>query len=317
MMKRLTAGLADSQDQVEPIVERLIAAGFSPDEVSALLKGSTRRFAHDERARWQGSATVMSGGLLGAAVGLAAGLGSPALLHFGPVLAACFGATAGALGGWGVAKREARRRRGTGEGAGNLKLHYWNWSWPLVPCLCPCDLDFVNYLRTRQISKRAIFHFGSGAHHLLGKANLEAGAPNQIFAVTASPEEHKRYVDFLIANPAAACNYKVLFTDVYTLSEELLPVFDLVTLFHLHEFYDEKKQRYAHLNDQSLLDLFLRRLSDGGLVFFYKGSNGFARTANMLKAYSATRRLVFQEEYRSLVIYRRGPTNQSDEGDER
>jgi hypothetical protein len=149
---------------------------------------------------------------------------------------------------------------------------------------------------------------GAIAGTLIGlEANLEMEGPNDVLAVTASPEEHRHYVDFIVANPTAARHYKVLFTDIYTLSEELLPVFDLVTLFHLHEFYDDKKQWYAHLNDRSLLGMFLRKLRNGGLVFFYKGSNGFNLTARTLKEYIATQRLIFHEEYKSLVVYRRGP----------
>ncbi|MBV9999772.1 MAG: hypothetical protein JO015_11755 [Verrucomicrobia bacterium] len=296
------------------MLERFTRTGLSRKALLMLFKNSTRLLDRESLAR-----PPQGAGIDKTARGIVrsmSGLGKVFAPCRQPLRLTTVGTMAGTLIGLGVCVYRTKRKKATVAGVDGIKLNYWNRSWPLLPFVCPCDVDFVSYLRTRQISKRAIFHFGSGAHHLLGRANLEAEGPNEVLAVTASPEEHSRYVDFIVANPAAARHYKVLFTDIYTLSEALLPMFDLVTLFHLHEFYDEKKQRYAHLNDRSLLGMFLRKLSEGGLVFFYKGSNGFNLTTRTLKEYIATQRLIFHEEYKSLVIYRRGPSGGT-EGEER
>jgi hypothetical protein len=308
-MNGFTLSLIGSQAQAEALFERLKAAGFSPDELAALRldEGGTRELAHEKSTERHFAVWAGAGATLGGIAGLIAHLAGLVRPGLAPFITAGCGALAGTLVALGVRGPVAKRSESAAKSSSDLKLHYWNHSWPLLPCLCPCDTDFISYLRARRISRHAIFHFGSGAHHALGKANLEAGAPNEILAVTASPQEHRRYVEWVIENPAAATHYKVLFADIYTLNEGLLPVFDLVTLFHLHEFYDETNRRYAQLDDRSLLDVFLRKLSDRGRVLFYKGSNGFGRTARTLEEYTSRQRLVFQEEYRSLLIYCLGP----------
>jgi hypothetical protein len=151
-----------------------------------------------------------------------------------------------------------------------MQLNYWKASWPLRVGICPCDVHFAEYLQANEVKDKIIFHFGTGEHHLLGKTNFEAGGPNEILAITASQKEYDRYVELIINNPLAAKTYKVIFGDIYTLTPHIIPNFDLVTLFHLCEFYDEEMSAYAQLNDTSLLALFLSKLNSGGQIFIYK-----------------------------------------------
>lgn len=185
-----------------------------------------------------------------------------------------------------------------------MRLNFFNNSWPLRPDICSCDLDFLAYLKFHQIKNKMIFHFGSGAHHILGRENCH-DQPNEILAITASPEEHIAYIDLIINDANIARNYKVLFADIYTLSRTFLPSFDLVTLFHLHEFYEEGRNGYAQLNDMKLLELFLSKLNTGGLVFFYKGSDGFAQTRDDINTLVDRGVMSRQDEFKSLLIYRR------------
>jgi len=183
-----------------------------------------------------------------------------------------------------------------------MRLNYWAASWPLR-LDCVCDLHFVDYLNETAALHKTIFHFGTGEHHLVGKNNFEAGAPNEILAITASRGEHDAYVDFIIENPVAAKSYTVLFGDIYTLSPRLLPEFDLVTLFHLCEYYDERTAAYAELDDASLLALFLGRLRPDGNLFFYKRSSHFSRCRALLERMVEEGRLVHVGDYKSLVVY--------------
>lgn len=183
-------------------------------------------------------------------------------------------------------------------------LNFYGEAWPLLVDVCPCDADFVAYLFGRNTGGVSIFHFGTGEHHLLGRENLKLSLPNEILAITASPEEHGRYVDFIIENPHAARYYKVLFGDIYTLTPRLLPDFDIVTLFHLCEFYSESNAQYAPLDDAALLDLFITKLNPGGKLFFYSGSLGFHQASAVIDSFAATGRLEKEEEFRSLHIYR-------------
>jgi len=184
-----------------------------------------------------------------------------------------------------------------------MQLNYWKASWPLMGDICPCDIHFAQYLRANRIQGKVIFHFGTGEHHILGKMNLESGAPNEILAITASRQEYDKYIEFIINSPVAAKTYKVIFGDVYTLTPRIIPNFDLVTLFHLCEYYDEGSSAYAELDDSSLLDLFLSKLNPGGRVFFYKGSSHFARCRAIIESFVNGAKMIQVDEYKTLLAY--------------
>ena len=203
-------------------------------------------------------------------------------------------------------------------------LFYCRHSWPLYADASPCDAHFIRYLRERNVAGKSIFHFGTGEHHLVGKDNHERGNPNEILGVTASyqkrtrrSKEHETYIDFVMNNPAAANYYKVLFADIYTLSPAMLPSFDVVTLFHLFEFYDEEYSAYARLNDISLLEMFLGKLNPGGrLMLFPKtGSDvnviskqckaAIANTAKTIDDFVSKGKMDVDEQFESIVIFKR------------
>ena len=185
------------------------------------------------------------------------------------------------------------------------RMHFVHYSWPLRPGKCPCDVDFCEYLRERNIGGKSVFHFGTGGHHIVGSENDNAPVPNEIFALTLSPNEHAAYVKRIIRNPALGKHYKVLFGDIYSLSAESLPVFDIVTLFHLCEFSgaSEAGQR---LSDLEVLRLFRSKLTPQGVMLFYPGSYGLARLTPLLEQEVAAGRMSLVERYKSLVIYRGG-----------
>ena len=180
----------------------------------------------------------------------------------------------------------------------------WRREWALSPGRCPCDLDFVDFLRSRRITGKAIFHFGTGVHHVVGRANRQTGA-NDILAVTASPAEHTAYADLVAEDPALALHYQVLLTDVYALSGLLLPCFDLVTLFHLHEFHGALQHRYDALDDRSLLELLYGKLTAGGLMLFYRGSDGYAGAEATVGELVDSGQLTLRGDSGSLRVYQR------------
>ncbi|MEY2575509.1 MAG: hypothetical protein QOF80_996 [Verrucomicrobiota bacterium] len=188
-----------------------------------------------------------------------------------------------------------------------MQLNYWQDSWPLDRERCPCDIHFIEYLTKSGAASKSIFHFGSGEHHLLGRANVVAPKRNEILAITASKSEHAAYVELIIRNPEIAKYYKVLFGDIYTLSAAVLPNFDFVTLFHLCEFYDSAKSAYARHNDESLLELFLSKLKPGGRILFYRHSSAFPKARLIIQDCLSSGRLVEEEDYRSLLICKAGP----------
>jgi hypothetical protein len=97
-------GIYKTTGQAEKVVERLMATGFSGDDVSVLLPDnrSSKEFAHEKNTKApEGTAAgVTTGGIIGGALGLLAGIGALAIPGVGPFIAA--GPIMGALAGLGV-----------------------------------------------------------------------------------------------------------------------------------------------------------------------------------------------------------------------
>ncbi len=176
-------------------------------------------------------------------------------------------------------------------------------SWPLLPETCPCDVDFCGYLKEHRVSRKSVFHFGSGGHHLVGLRNREDALENEILAITASPVEHLRYVKLVTQNPTMGAHYKVLFANIYDLGALSLPPFDVITLFHLCE-YTRATDRRQRMDDAGVLDLFRLKLTAGGRLLFYDGSIGRAATRRIVQRAVDDGKLCFDEQYRSLLIFK-------------
>ncbi len=122
--------IARTEAQATTIVDQLKAAGFSHNDISALLpdKSGTRDFAHEQHTKApEGAATGAStGGVVGGALGWLVGIGALAIpglgpfIAAGPIMAALSGAAAGAalggltgaLIGLGIPEYEAKRYEG-------------------------------------------------------------------------------------------------------------------------------------------------------------------------------------------------------------
>ena len=186
-----------------------------------------------------------------------------------------------------------------------MRLNYWNDSWPLSEGDCPCDIYFVEYLEKEKICNKVIFHFGTGEHHIIGAKNVErkAAERNEILAVTASLQEYDAYMRMSIDCAEMAKYYKAMFVDIYTLTDRIIPNFDIVTLFHLCEFYDPEKSNYTPLNDSTLLNLFLKKLNLGGRLLFYSGSSHFHLAERIIKDYADRGEIRKVNQYKSLLVF--------------
>jgi hypothetical protein len=123
-------GIYGSPRLAEEAVNKLIAAGFSNDDVSVLLpdEQSSKNFAHEKNTKApEGTTTgVTTGGVIGGALGLLAGIGALAIPGVGPFIAAgpimaalagvgvggTVGGLVGALVGLGIPEYEAKRYEG-------------------------------------------------------------------------------------------------------------------------------------------------------------------------------------------------------------
>lgn len=174
--------------------------------------------------------------------------------------------------------------------------------WDLDPC-CPCDVQFVQYVRQQGYRDKAVFHFGSGRHHLVGRELSSITDGHEVLAITASRDEVLAYIDQVLEHPALGHRYRLLFGDIYTLTGRSLPAFDLVTLFHLCEGFSTSDP-VAVLRATSLVELFLGRLNAGGEILFYAGSTGKAMTRVVLGVLESLGRVARAGEFESLAIYR-------------
>ena len=185
------------------------------------------------------------------------------------------------------------------------KLNYWNETWSLDAAQCPCDLDFVAYLNEKGAQDAAIFHFGTGNHHVVGLRMAENGSNCAVLGITASPQEYDDYVDLLITNPQLGRTYKAYFGDIYQLDPRLLPQFDYVSLFHVGEFRTRENDAYGALTDLEMMLLLADQTRPGGEILFYTGSFAYDKAAAVAQVLIKERPFDPAGSYKSLVIFRK------------
>jgi hypothetical protein len=135
-------GIYKNSGLAERAVDRILAAGFSNNDISVLLPDSqsSKEFAHEKNTKApEGTTTgVTTGGVVGGALGLLAGIGALAIPGVGPFIAAgpimgalaglgvggAVGGLIGALVGMGIPEYEAKRYEGrVKEGGVLLSVH--------------------------------------------------------------------------------------------------------------------------------------------------------------------------------------------------
>ena len=136
--KTAVFGIYKSSAQAERAVDRVLAAGFSNNDISVLLPDtqSSKEFAHEKNTKApEGTTTgVATGGIVGGTLGLLAGIGALAIPGLGPFIAAgpimaslaglgvggAVGGLIGALVGMGIPEYEAKRYEGRVKDGGVL-----------------------------------------------------------------------------------------------------------------------------------------------------------------------------------------------------
>jgi len=131
-------GIYATSAQAENAVDTIIAGGFPSTDISVLLEdsASTQQFAHekDTKAPEGTAAGVTTGGVIGGALGVLAGIGALAIPGVGPLIAAgpivaglaglgvggAVGGIVGALVGMGIPEYEAKRYEGHVKNGGTL-----------------------------------------------------------------------------------------------------------------------------------------------------------------------------------------------------
>jgi hypothetical protein len=184
-------------------------------------------------------------------------------------------------------------------------LHFWDQTWDLRLAECPCDMHFLEWLEHEKIKGQSIFHFGTGSHHIVGLKTAEDGSGNAVLGITASPGEYDAYVKMLIGKPKLGFTYKAYFGDIYQLDPRLLPVFDIVTLFHTGEFRSEKNDAYGALTDLETTLVLADAMRPGGRMLFYEGSYAFDVAERTAAELVRQRPFVADGSFKSLRIFKK------------
>jgi hypothetical protein len=183
------------------------------------------------------------------------------------------------------------------------KLNYWDSTWSHDEAQCPCDVHFVEYLEEKRVRNAAIFHFGTGNHHIVGLRT--AAANNAVLGITASPQEYDAYVELLIKNPRLGHTYKAYFGDIYQLDARLLPPFDYVALFHVGEFRTPDNDSYGALTDLDMTLLLADKVKPGGEILFYTGSYAYDKAQAVVAELVSKGTFLPAPDFKSLKIYRK------------
>ncbi|HRJ70029.1 MAG TPA: hypothetical protein PK812_10510 [Beijerinckiaceae bacterium] len=182
-------------------------------------------------------------------------------------------------------------------------LDLWKDPWPLDVKQCPCDIHFTDWLASAGVRNATIFHFGTGDHHHVGKTEAMREAGNSVLGITATKPEYDSYIDLVIRHPLVGKRYKVLFTDIYQLAPELMPEFDVVTLFHLCEFWSETNAPYARMNDSGVLEAMAGKVKRGGKLLFYTGSFAASTASKLVDANIARLGFGPAERHETLLVH--------------
>ncbi len=185
------------------------------------------------------------------------------------------------------------------------KLHFWDAVWDLQLAQCPCDVHFCDWLETEKITDASIFHFGTGSHHVIGIRTAENGSNNCVLGITASPGEYESFVKLAIDRPDVEKSYKVFFGDIYQLEKRLLPEFDVVTLFHLCEFRDERNDLYGALTDLEVATMLTELTRPGGYIIFYTKSFAFDTAEKVIAVWETEQQVEKVGLYETLLVYRK------------
>ena len=186
-----------------------------------------------------------------------------------------------------------------------LKMNYWTDQWPLIVEVCPCDVHFNDWVAEQNLEDKTIYHFGTGTHHVVGIKQAERN--NRVFGITASKEEYEAYVTLVTESSGIAKNYVAYFGDIYLTNPQLLPDFDVVTLFHLCEFLfpNTASEEYGGLDDTKLLDLFTAKTRKGGYIVFFTGSIRFDRAVPIIAEWEKAGHVTRVGEYKTLLVYQK------------
>jgi hypothetical protein len=85
----------------------------------------------------------------------------------------------------------------------------------------------------------------------------------------------------------------------------LLPDFDVVTLFHLCEYFHKANKAYGGMDDAKLLDILTAKTRRGGHILFFTGSFAYPSAEKIIAKWEKTGRVKRIGPYKTLLVFRK------------
>ena len=188
-----------------------------------------------------------------------------------------------------------------------LKMNYWTDKWDLDVDVCPCDPHFNEWVAKNKIKNKLIYHFGTGTHHVIGIKQATNKSNNAVLAITASKEEYEAYIELSTEKAKVSKAYVAYFGDIYLTNPKLLPDFDVVTMFHLCEFFfpNTASKSYGGMTDEKLLDLFTAKTKKNGHILFYMGSMAWNKALPIVQKWEKRAPVKRVGEFKTLLVFRK------------
>ena len=188
-----------------------------------------------------------------------------------------------------------------------LKMNLWDAKWDLDEAQCPCDIHFNQWIEANRVTGKTIYHFGTGTHHIVGLTQAANGSDNVVLGITASIVEYEAYIRLVNERPQLMKGYLAYFGDIYLTNPRFLPEFDVVTMFHLCEFFypNTDSAEYGGLTDRTVLDLFTDKTRAGGHILFYMRSMAFHKAQPIIAEWEKQKPVDRVGEFKTLLVYRK------------
>ena len=188
-----------------------------------------------------------------------------------------------------------------------LKMNLWDAKWDLDEAQCPCDIHFNQWIDANNITGKSIYHFGTGTHHIVGLTQAANGSDNVVFGITASIVEYEAYIKLANERPQLSKSYLAYFGDIYLTNPKILPDFDVVTMFHLCEFFfpNTASKSYGGMTDEKLLDMFTAKTKKNGHILFYMGSMAWAKALPIVQKWEKRAPVKRVGEFKTLLVFRK------------
>jgi hypothetical protein len=102
-------------------------------------------------------------------------------------------------------------------------------------------------------------------------------------------------------------NYVAYFGDIYLTNPKILPDFDVVTMFHLCEFFfpNTASKSYGGMTDEKLLDLFTAKTKKNGHILFYVGSMAWKKALPLVQKWEKRAPVKRVGEFKTLLVFRK------------